>query len=45
MQCVREEIFGPVVCIMRFKTEEEAIRIGEDLASPPFAIVPVRWRH
>jgi len=29
MQCVREEIFGPVVCVMRFSTEEEAIRLGE----------------
>lgn len=28
MQCVREEIFGPVVVVMKFKTEEEALRLG-----------------
>lgn len=28
MKIVREEIFGPVVCIQKFKDEEEAIRIG-----------------
>jgi aldehyde dehydrogenase (NAD+) len=26
----REEIFGPVLCIMKYKTEDEAIRIAND---------------
>nr|WP_279236915.1 aldehyde dehydrogenase family protein [Dyella sp. RRB7] len=30
MKIVREEIFGPVVSIIRFKDEEEAIRIAND---------------
>lgn len=30
MTIVREEIFGPVACIMTFKTEEEAIRLAND---------------
>lgn len=30
MRIVREEIFGPVVTIQRFTTEEEAIRIAND---------------
>lgn len=30
MRIVREEIFGPVVAIQRFKDEEEAIRIAND---------------
>ncbi|RQM04822.1 hypothetical protein DH86_00004144 [Scytalidium sp. 3C] len=30
MKIAREEIFGPVVAITKFKTEEEAIQIGND---------------
>jgi aldehyde dehydrogenase (NAD+) len=30
MRIAREEVFGPVLSIMRFKDEEEAIRIAND---------------
>ncbi|MDE3076512.1 MAG: aldehyde dehydrogenase [Chloroflexota bacterium] len=30
MRCAQEEIFGPVVTVIRFKGEEEAIRIAND---------------
>jgi betaine-aldehyde dehydrogenase len=30
MRIMQEEIFGPVVCIMPFDTEEEAVRIAND---------------
>ncbi|MBC3191770.1 aldehyde dehydrogenase [Pseudonocardia sp. C8] len=30
MRVVREEIFGPVLCVIPFDTEEEAIRIAND---------------
>lgn len=30
MTCVREEIFGPVVCVGKFKTEEEALELAND---------------
>ncbi len=30
MRVAQEEIFGPVVCIIKFKTEEEAIRMAND---------------
>ncbi len=30
MKIAREEIFGPVLAVLRFKTEEEAIRIAND---------------
>lgn len=30
MTIVREEIFGPVACILTFKTEEEAVRLAND---------------
>lgn len=30
MRVVREEIFGPVLCVMPFKDEEEAIRLAND---------------
>jgi 5-carboxymethyl-2-hydroxymuconic-semialdehyde dehydrogenase len=30
MQIAQDEIFGPVPCIIRFKTEEEAVRIAND---------------
>lgn len=30
MRIAQEEVFGPVVCVLRFDTEEEAIRIAND---------------
>jgi len=30
MRAAREEIFGPVVCVIPFKTEEDAIRMAND---------------
>jgi aldehyde dehydrogenase (NAD+) len=30
MQIAQTEVFGPVLCIIKFKTEEEAIRIAND---------------
>lgn len=30
MTCVKEEIFGPVMSVMAFDTEEEAIRRAND---------------
>lgn len=30
MRIAQEEIFGPVVCLIRFSGEEEAVRIGND---------------
>ena len=30
MQVWREEIFGPVLCVKTFKTEDEAIEIAND---------------
>jgi gamma-glutamyl-gamma-aminobutyraldehyde dehydrogenase len=32
MRIAREEIFGPVLSVIRFKTEEEAIRLANDSA-------------
>ncbi len=32
MRIVQEEIFGPVVCIMPFKTEDEAVSLANDSA-------------
>ena len=29
MECMQDEIFGPVVAIARFKTEEEALAVGK----------------
>ncbi|MFE1228487.1 aldehyde dehydrogenase [Streptomyces sp. NPDC059442] len=30
MRIAREEIFGPVVCLLRYETEEDAVRIAND---------------
>ena len=30
MKIAQEEIFGPVAAVLRFKTEEEAIKIAND---------------
>jgi len=30
MKAVREEIFGPVLCVIPFKTEEDAVRMAND---------------
>ncbi|GAA5020131.1 aldehyde dehydrogenase [Kitasatospora paranensis] len=30
MRIAREEIFGPVVCLIRYETEEDAVRIAND---------------
>ena len=30
MKCVREEIFGPVLCVLTYKTEEEAVALAND---------------
>ena len=30
-RCMREEIFGPVVCISSFRTEEEVVRRANDV--------------
>ncbi len=32
MRVAQEEIFGPVVCVIPFDTEEEAIRLANDVA-------------
>jgi aldehyde dehydrogenase (NAD+) len=32
MRVAQEEIFGPVLSVIRFKDEEEAVRIGNDIA-------------
>jgi aldehyde dehydrogenase (NAD+) len=32
MRIAQEEIFGPVLCVISFQTEEEAIRIANDIA-------------
>jgi acyl-CoA reductase-like NAD-dependent aldehyde dehydrogenase len=31
MSIVREEIFGPVLCIQRFRTEDEAVALANSL--------------
>jgi aldehyde dehydrogenase (NAD+) len=30
MKVVKEEIFGPVLCVSKFETEEEAIALAND---------------
>jgi aldehyde dehydrogenase (NAD+) len=40
MVIAREEIFGPVLCILPYKTEEEAIRIANDT---PYGLAAYIW--
>ncbi|WP_343731885.1 5-carboxymethyl-2-hydroxymuconate semialdehyde dehydrogenase [Duganella sp.] len=40
MRIAQEEIFGPVPCIIRFRTEEEAIRIANDT---PYGLSSYLW--
>ncbi len=40
MSIAREEIFGPVLCILPYKTEEEAIRIANDT---PYGLSGYVW--
>jgi acyl-CoA reductase-like NAD-dependent aldehyde dehydrogenase len=40
MAVAREEIFGPVVCVMRFSTEEQAIKIAND---SPYGLQASVW--
>jgi betaine-aldehyde dehydrogenase len=40
MRIAREEIFGPVVCVIPFKDEEEAIKIANDT---PYGLAGAVW--
>jgi acyl-CoA reductase-like NAD-dependent aldehyde dehydrogenase len=40
MRVAQEEIFGPVVCLMPFDTEEEAVRLAND---SPFGLSGTIW--
>ncbi|BCJ85639.1 aldehyde dehydrogenase [Effusibacillus dendaii] len=40
MRIAQEEIFGPVVCLIRFETEEDAIRIANDIQ---FGLASAVW--
>jgi aldehyde dehydrogenase (NAD+) len=40
MTIAREEIFGPVLCILPYETEEEAIRIANDT---PYGLAAYIW--
>jgi aldehyde dehydrogenase (NAD+) len=40
MVIAREEIFGPVLCILPYKNEEEAIRIANDT---PYGLAAYIW--
>ncbi len=40
MKIAQDEIFGPVPCLIRFKTEEEAIRISNDT---PYGLSSYLW--
>jgi len=42
MKIAREEIFGPVLSVIRFKTEEEAIAIAND---SPYGLQASVWSH
>jgi aminomuconate-semialdehyde/2-hydroxymuconate-6-semialdehyde dehydrogenase len=42
MRCAQEEIFGPVVTVIRFKGEEEAIRIAND---SKYGLAGVVWTN
>ncbi|EEB90593.1 hypothetical protein MPER_11178, partial [Moniliophthora perniciosa FA553] len=50
MKVVKEEIFGPVACVIKFKTEEEAIEMANDTSyglacgvSPRTTAEPLEW--
>jgi aldehyde dehydrogenase (NAD+) len=45
MHIAQEEIFGPVLCVIPFEDEEEAIRIGNDVAYGLVAAVWTRDLH
>lgn len=40
MRIAREEIFGPVVCLIRFRDEDDAVAIGNDT---PFGLAAGVW--
>lgn len=40
MKVVQQEIFGPVLCVLRFKTEEEAIALAND---SPYGLSGSLW--
>ncbi len=40
MTIAREEIFGPVLCVMRFSSEEEAVRLANDTR---FGLAAMMW--
>ena len=40
MKIAQDEIFGPVPCLIRFKTEEDAIRIANDT---PYGLSSYLW--
>src|SRR5205814_4482581 len=42
MKMAREEIFGPVMSLIRFKTEEEAVRLANDSA---YGLQASVWSH
>lgn len=42
MRIAREEIFGPVLSVIRFKTEEEAVRLAND---SPYGLQASVWSH
>jgi betaine-aldehyde dehydrogenase len=39
-ELVQKEVFGPLVCLLSFKTEEEAIALGNDV---PFGLAASCW--
>jgi aldehyde dehydrogenase (NAD+) len=45
MHIAQEEIFGPVLCVIPFENEEDAIRIGNDVAYGLVAAVWTRSLH